>query len=85
MKEDNGLVVNAHFSMIGATISVLLCGVLGLAGPFLIQQLTPIEYHGAINILPWLLLCTLLKMLADLFNLGCFVEKNSQTQRKKLR
>jgi len=80
LKENNGIEVNAHFAMIGAIISVLICGVLGFVGPFLIQQLTPIEYHGAIKILPWLLLCTLLKMLADLLNLGCFVEKNSQTQ-----
>jgi len=80
LKEANGRAANAHFTMIGATISALICGLLGLSGPFLIQQLTPVEYHGAIEILPWLLLCTLLKILADLLNLGCFVEKNSQTQ-----
>lgn len=82
LKELNGKTVNAHFAVLGAIISVVICGLLGLAGPLLIQQLTPVEYHAAISILPWLLLCTLLKMLADLLNLGCFVEKNSQIQMK---
>lgn len=80
LKEHNGKAINAHFAILGAIISVLICGSLGLVGPILIQYLTPQEYHDAMSILPWLLLCTLLKMLADLLNLGCFVEKNSQVQ-----
>jgi len=80
LKEDNGKAVNAHFAVVGAIISVVICGGLGLLGPILIQYLTPVEYHAAMGILPWLLLCTLLKMLSDLLNLGCFVEKNSQLQ-----
>jgi len=80
LKEQDGKAINAHFAIIGATLSVLICGVLGLLGPLLIQWLTPVEYHAAISILPWLLLCTLLKMLADLLNLGCFVEKTTKTQ-----
>ncbi|MCP4987943.1 MAG: oligosaccharide flippase family protein [Colwellia sp.] len=80
LKEQDGKNINAQFAIIGAILSVLICGVLGLLGPLLIQWLTPVEYHGAINILPWLLLCTLLKMLAELLNLGCFVDKNTQIQ-----
>lgn len=80
LKKHDGKNINAHFSVLGAIISVLICGGLGLLGPLLIQHLTPTEYHGAITILPWLLLCTLLKMLSDLLNLGCFVEKSSQQQ-----
>ncbi|WP_019026218.1 lipopolysaccharide biosynthesis protein [Colwellia piezophila] len=80
LKEQDGKNINAHFAVLGAITSVLLCGSLGLLGPLLIQQLTPTAYHGAIAILPWLLLCTLLKMLADLLNLGCFVEKSTQLQ-----
>jgi len=80
LKEQNGKALNAHFAVLGAIISVLICGTLGLIGPILIQLLTPIEYHDAISILPWLLLCTLLKMLSDLLNLGCFTEKSSQVQ-----
>jgi len=80
LKEQDGKAINAHVAVIGATLSVLICGVLGLLGPLLIQWLTPVEYHAAISILPWLLLCTLLKMLADLLNLGCFVEKDTQVQ-----
>ncbi len=80
LKEDNGKALNAHFSVIGAVISVLICGGIGLLGPILIQWLTPVEYHAAIAILPWLLLCTFLKMLSDLLNLGCFVEKNTTLQ-----
>lgn len=82
LKEDDGKNINAHFAVLGAIISVLICGGLGLLGPLLIQHLTPTTYHGAINILPWLLLCTLLKMLSDLLNLGCFVEKSTQLQMK---
>jgi len=80
LKEHNGKNINAHFAVVGAIISVLMCGGLGLLGPLLIHYLTPADYHGAIAILPWLLLCTLLKMLSDLLNLGCFVEKSSQLQ-----
>ncbi|NQY48494.1 MAG: oligosaccharide flippase family protein [Colwellia sp.] len=80
LKEHDGKNINAHFAVLGAIISVLMCGGLGLLGPLLIQTLTPVDYHSAIGILPWLLLCTLLKMLSDLLNLGCFVEKNSQLQ-----
>jgi len=80
LKEHDGKNINAHFAVIGAIISVLICGGLGLLGPLLIQLLTPAAYHAAIGILPWLLLCTLLKMLSDLLNLGCFVEKSSQLQ-----
>lgn len=80
LKEQDGKALNAHFAIIGAIISVLICGTLGLLGPWLIHWLTPSEYHGAIGILPWLLLCTLLKMLSDLLNLGCFIEENSQLQ-----
>jgi len=80
LKEHDGKNINAHFAVIGAIISVLICGGLGLLGPVLIQLLIPAAYHAAIGILPWLLLCTLLKMLSDLLNLGCFVEKSSQLQ-----
>ncbi|KGJ86548.1 lipopolysaccharide biosynthesis protein [Colwellia psychrerythraea] len=80
LKEHDGKNINAHFAVLGAIISVLLCGGLGLIGPLLIQHLTPTAYHGAIAILPWLLLCTLFKMLADLLNLGCFVEKSTRLQ-----
>ncbi len=80
LKEQDGKATNAHFAVIGATLSVIICGTLGLLGPLLIQWLTPIEYHAAALILPWLLLCTLLKMLADLLNLGCFVEENTRVQ-----
>lgn len=80
LKEQDGKKVNAHFAILGAIFSVIICGTLGLLGPILIQWLTPSEYHQAINILPWLLLCTLLKMISELLNLGCFVEKNSQVQ-----
>ncbi|MEY8215754.1 MAG: oligosaccharide flippase family protein [Colwellia sp.] len=80
LKENDGKNINAHFAVVGAIISVVICGGLGLLGPLLIQHLTPVAYHDAIAILPWLLLCTLLKMLSDLLNLGCFVEKSSKVQ-----
>jgi len=80
LKERSGKVKNAHFATIGAILSALICGAIGLIGPVLIRLLTPVGYHSAINILPWLLLCNLLKMLTDLLNLGCFIDKNSKTQ-----
>ena len=67
LKEHDGKSINAHFAVVGAIISVLICGGLGLLGPLLIHYLTPVAYHGAISILPWLLLFTLLKMLYNLF------------------
>jgi len=82
LNESNGRALNAHFSILGSIFAILLCGGVGLLGPYLIQALTPKEYHDAIPILPWLLLCSLIKMLAELLNLGCFIDKNSQLQMK---
>jgi O-antigen/teichoic acid export membrane protein len=82
LHEENGLEINAHFAVVGSIASVLICGGLGLFGPYLIKLLTPIEYHAAATILPWLLICSLIKMLSDLLNLGCFIDKTSQLQMK---
>jgi O-antigen/teichoic acid export membrane protein len=82
LNETNGREVNAHFAILGSISSILICGGLGLVGPFLIQTLTPIEYHSATQILPWLLLCSLIKMVSELLNLGCFIDKDSQIQMK---
>jgi len=80
LKEENGKSINAHFSIVGASLSVLMCGGVGLVGPYLIQYLTPNEYHDAIHILPWLLLCAAIKMVSELLNLGCYVDKDSKLQ-----
>lgn len=80
LSDQNGLKVNAHFAMVGASLAVVMCGGLGLVGPTLITWLTPESYHGAAGILPMLLLCTLLKLIAELLNLGCYVDKSSYTQ-----
>jgi len=82
LNELNGKELNAHFSILGAIISIVFCGGIGLLGPYLIQALTPEEYHSAIQILPWLLLCSLIKMVSELLNLGCYIEKSSQMQMK---
>jgi O-antigen/teichoic acid export membrane protein len=52
LKEENGEKANAHFAVLGSILSVIICGVLGLLGPILIQVLTPATYHAAIGILP---------------------------------
>ena len=80
LSDKNGLQINAHFAMVGSSLAVVMCGGLGLVGPTLITWLTPESYHGAASILPLLLLCTLLKLIAELLNLGCFVDKSSYTQ-----
>ena len=80
LKENNGKAVNAKFAMLGAVLAVLTCGMLGLIGPSLIRWLTPDAYHGAALILPWLLLCTALKLVAELLNLGCYIDADSQRQ-----
>ncbi|REL36529.1 lipopolysaccharide biosynthesis protein [Thalassotalea euphylliae] len=80
LKADDGKAVNARFAMLGAVLAVLTCGLLGLVGPSLIRWLTPSDYHGAALILPWLLLCTALKLVAELLNLGCYIDADSQRQ-----
>ncbi len=82
LNEENGIEMNAHFAILGAIASVSICGVLGLVGPYLIRALTPVTYHQAASILPWLLLCSLIKMVSELLNLGCFIDKTSQLQMK---
>lgn len=80
LNEKDGKSINAHFAVLGATISVIICAILGLLSPIFIHYLTPNEYHLASEIIPWLLICSLLKMLSDLLNLGCYVKENSCLQ-----
>ncbi|REL28010.1 sugar translocase [Thalassotalea euphylliae] len=80
LKADNGTTVNARFAMLGAVLAIVCCGLLGLIGPNLIRWLTPPSYHGAVLLLPWLLLCMALKLVGELLNLGCYVDADSQRQ-----
>jgi O-antigen/teichoic acid export membrane protein len=48
-----------------------------LAGPFLIRILTPADYHGAITLLPALLLVRLLTINANLLNVGCYAQRTT--------
>ncbi|NMP32106.1 lipopolysaccharide biosynthesis protein [Thalassotalea sp. M1531] len=80
LQQTDGVILNAKFATFGAVLAVSMCALLGLIGPILIQWLTPREYHHAANLLPGLLLCTSLKLISELLNLGCYIDANSQKQ-----
>ena len=80
LKQADGLERNARGAVLGSNLSVLACGVVGLLAPLLILWLTPSDYHQAIHYIPLLVISMALKQVAELLNLGCYVDTHSHTQ-----
>ena len=80
LQEPDGLARAAQMAVLGSLLAVLLAGAVGLVAPLLILWLTPSDYHQAIGLLPWLIAAMACKQMAELLNLGCYVERNSNLQ-----
>ena len=80
LQEANGHQRAAQLAVLGSALALLVSGTVGLVAPLLILWLTPGDYHQAIVMLPWLMLAMACKHLAELLNLGCYVDRNSQLQ-----
>jgi O-antigen/teichoic acid export membrane protein len=80
LQEANGRQRAAQLAVLGSAWALLVSGAVGLVAPLLILWLTPSDYHQAIVLLPWLMLAMACKHLAELLNLGCYVDRNSQLQ-----
>ncbi|SED89478.1 lipopolysaccharide biosynthesis protein [Pseudomonas anguilliseptica] len=80
LKQSDGLQRTARGAVLGSILSVTACGAVGLIAPLLILWLTPSDYHQAIHYIPLLVIAMALKQMAELLNLGCYVDKHSHTQ-----
>ena len=76
----NDLKTNARHSVMGAVLALLACGATGLIAPFIIQTMTPVDYHGAVELLPIFLTAIAMKICSEYLNMGCFINNNSYQQ-----
>jgi len=70
----------ARFAAMGVSISLISVAIVALLGPIFIKLFLPESYHGALQYLPWLLLLTVLKSMADLMNFGCYYQSTTVKQ-----
>ncbi|MGL5006711.1 MAG: lipopolysaccharide biosynthesis protein [Plesiomonas sp.] len=78
--DENGLQKNADFAEFGASCGYLLAGVVGIISPYLIMILTPVDYHPAIQLVPWLVAAMAFKTQSELMNVGCYSQSDSKIQ-----
>jgi O-antigen/teichoic acid export membrane protein len=72
LDEPDGYKRTAATAGIGATVAILAASAASLAGPALINLLTPPEYHAAGRYVPWLAMIAVLHASCSLVNVGCY-------------
>lgn len=70
---DDGRALNAYYSSVGVSLSVLSAMLMCMVGPILIKLILPESYHDAALILPVLAAAMAIKQSAHLMNVGCYV------------
>ncbi|MGL4826617.1 MAG: lipopolysaccharide biosynthesis protein [Vibrionaceae bacterium] len=80
LHEPNGLEKTAYYSVLGAKLGFFTAGIVGFFAPTLITILTPSSYHGAITLIPFMVLSVALRNVSDLLNVGCFASKENKSQ-----
>lgn len=76
LAEPDGLDRSARIVGTGAALVLLSAGGAAVAGPFLIATLTPVAYHGAIALVPWLCAALALQSLGSLASVGCYAGRS---------
>lgn len=69
----DGHAMNAYYSSVGVSLSVLAAMVMCMVSPFIIRLVLPESYHDAAVIVPVLVLAMAIKQSAHLMNVGCYV------------
>jgi O-antigen/teichoic acid export membrane protein len=80
LSENGGAQKVAHFTAMGASLAILIATLVALLSPALIRYLLPESYILAGEYALALVLIMLLKELVELFNIGCFSGKTTNSQ-----
>ncbi|MEH6454047.1 MAG: oligosaccharide flippase family protein, partial [Psychromonas sp.] len=80
LNEKNGQQKVARFVAIGTSLALLITVLVGLLSPSLINWLLPETYIHAAQYVQGLVFIMLLKELVELFNIGCFSGKTTNSQ-----
>ena len=71
----DGLAQSARNVTAGVALTVLAAAGAAVAGPILIHVLTPVAYHPAAAMVPWLSVAIALQSLGSLVNVGCYARR----------
>lgn len=71
--DPGGLDQSARMAGCGIALAVLAAVCAGLAGPAAIRLLTPVPYHEAGALVPWLALIAALRAVAVMVSVGCYI------------
>lgn len=70
---NEGRELNAYYSSIGVSLSMMAAMIISLVSPFIIRFILPESYHGAAEIVPVLAIAMAIKQSAHLMNVGCYI------------
>lgn len=73
LDEPNGPARAGRIVMLGVLLTLSAASATAIAGPLVIQVLTPAPYHAAGALVPWIALTIALQSMGSLLNVGCYV------------
>ncbi|WP_156901174.1 lipopolysaccharide biosynthesis protein [Nisaea denitrificans] len=77
LETEEGRRHSADIVGIGFVYSVMVVGGVAALGPYVITWMTPVAYHEAAVLVPWLALIALLHATSNLVNVGCYAGKTT--------
>lgn len=80
LNDENGKDNVQKYITLGIVISLISAVIVGLSAPYLISQILPDTYAIASQYVIGMIVVMLLKELAELINIGCFIHKTTSTQ-----
>ncbi len=75
---DDGPARSAKLAGTGAAVTLLAAAVATLAGPVLILLATPVAYHPAAAMVPFVVISLVLQSFGSLFNIGCYLGRTGR-------
>ena len=74
----DGALHSARLAGTGAAVTLLAAGVAVLAGPVLIRLATPVAYHPAAAMVPFVVVALVLQSFGSLFNIGAYIGRTGR-------
>jgi len=75
---EDGPARSAKLAGTGAAVTLLAAAVATLAGPVLILLATPVAYHPAAAMVPFVVISLVLQSFGSLFNIGCYLGRTGR-------
>lgn len=80
LNEINGKSQFAKSVSIGTVMLLIITPIILIASPFIVHNIFPESYYGAIPYIIWVCSFMLIKELTELFNVGCFIGNSTKIQ-----